>query len=137
MLHGHQTWVFDSKPIITGSAAIGGPFEAQGALAKDFDLLHDDLWLGQESYEKAEKKLLEQACETAIKKAGLKKEDIQFFLSGDLINQIVPSSFTARTLAVPYLGIYGACSSCAEGLSRLSYCGCRIRKSCTDRYLQP
>ncbi len=117
MLQGNQTWVFDSKPVISGSAAIGGPFEAQGALAKDFDLLHDDLWLGQESYEKAEKKLLEEACETAIKKAGLKKEDVQFFLSGDLINQIIPSSFTARTLAIPYLGIYGACSSCAEGLS--------------------
>ncbi|HYE80829.1 MAG TPA: stage V sporulation protein AD [Clostridia bacterium] len=117
MLQGHQTWVFESKPIISGSAAVGGPFEAQGGLAKDFDLLHDDLWLGQDSYEKAEKKLLEQACETAIKKAGLKKEDVQFFLSGDLINQIIPSSFTARTLAVPYLGIYGACSSSMEGLA--------------------
>jgi stage V sporulation protein AD len=117
MLQGHQTWVFSSKPVIIGSAAIGGPFEAQGNLAKDFDLLHGDIWLGQDSYEKAEKKLLEQACETAIKKAGLKKEDIQFFLSGDLINQIIPSSFTARTLAAPYLGIYGACSSAIEGLS--------------------
>lgn len=117
MLQGHQTWVFETKPVIAGCAAVGGPFEAQGALAKDFDLLHDDLWLGQDSYEKAEKKLLEQACETAIKKSGLKKEDIQFFLSGDLINQIIPSSFTARTLAVPYLGIYGACSSSMEGLS--------------------
>lgn len=117
MIKGHQTWVFESKPVIIGSAAIGGPFEAQGALAKDFDLLHDDLWLGQDSYEKAEKKFLEQACETAIKKAGLKKEDVQFFLSGDLINQIVPSSFTARTLGVPFLGIYGACSSSMEGLS--------------------
>ncbi|MHB1394097.1 MAG: stage V sporulation protein AD [Clostridia bacterium] len=120
MLQGHQTWVFGSKPIIAGSAAVGGPFEAQGALAKDFDLLHDDLWLGQDSYEKAENKLLEQACETAIKKAGLKKEDIQFFFSGDLINQIIPSSFTARTLAVPYLGIYGACSSSMEGLTLAS-----------------
>ncbi|KUO73111.1 MAG: stage V sporulation protein AD [Clostridia bacterium BRH_c25] len=120
MLQGHQTWIFDSKPVIAGSAAVGGPFEAQGALAKDFDVLHDDLWLGQESYEKAEKKLLEQACETAIKKAGLKKEDIQFFLSGDLINQIIPSSFTARTLAVPYLGIYGACASSMEGLTLAS-----------------
>ena len=117
MIVGHQTWVFKSKPFIIGSAAIGGPFEAQGALAADFDLLHDDLWLGQDSYEKAEKKMLEQACETAIKKAGLKKEDVQFFLSGDLINQIVPSSFTARTLAVPFLGIYGACSSSMEGLA--------------------
>lgn len=117
MLQGHQTWVFQSKPVIIGSAAVGGPFEAQGNLADDFDLLHGDIWLGQDSYEKAEKKFLEQACETAIKKAGLKKEDVQFFLSGDLINQIIPSSFTARTLAVPYLGIYGACSSAIEGLS--------------------
>lgn len=120
MLKGHQTWVFESKPVIIGSAAIGGPFEARGALAGDFDLLHDDLWLGQDSYEKAEKKLLEQACETAIKKSGLKKEDVQFFLSGDLINQIIPSSFTARTLGVPYLGIYGACSSSMEGLALAS-----------------
>ena len=71
--------------------AVGGPFEARGALAEDFDILHDDLWLGQDSFEKAEKKLLEQACETAIDKAGKKKEDIQFFLSGDLMNQITVS----------------------------------------------
>lgn len=50
----------------------------------------------------------------------MKKEDVQFFLSGDLINQILPSSFTARTLAVPYLGIYGACSSSMEGLALAS-----------------
>lgn len=120
MLQGHQTWIFENKPVITGSAAIGGPFEANGALAADFDLLHDDLWLGQDSFEKAEKKLLEQACETAIKKAGVKKEDIQFFMSGDLINQIISSSFTARTLGIPFIGIYGACSSSMEGLALAS-----------------
>ena len=117
MLQGQQTWLFNSKPVIISSAAIGGPFEARGNLAADFDLLHDDIWLGQDSYEKAERKLLEQACETAIQKAGLNKENIDFFLSGDLINQIIPSSFTARTLGVPFLGIYGACSSSMEGLS--------------------
>jgi len=117
MLKGHQTWVFDSKPAIIGSAAVGGPFEAQSAIADDFDILYDDIWLGQDSFEKAEKKMLEQACETAIKKAGLKKEDVQFFMSGDLINQIISSSFTARTLGIPYLGIYGACSSSMEGLA--------------------
>ncbi len=117
MLQGHQTWIFDSKPIIIASAAVGGPFEAQGALAEDFDLLHGDIWLGQDSFEKAEKKLQEQACETALKKAGMKKEDIQFLLGGDLINQIVPSNFAARTLATPYLGLYGACSTSMEGLA--------------------
>jgi stage V sporulation protein AD len=117
MLIGHQTWNFESKPVIMGTGVVGGPFESNGSIAEDFDLLHQDIWLGQESFEKAEKKLMEQACEIAIKKSGLKKEDVQFFFSGDLINQIIPSSFTARTLNIPYLGIYGACSSSMEGLS--------------------
>lgn len=117
MLKGHQTWVFKNKPTIISSAAVGGPYEAKGNLAADFDLLHGDIRLGQDSYEKAEQKLQEQACETAIKKANMKKEDVQFLLSGDLINQIVPSSFSARTLSIPFLGLYGACSTSMEGLS--------------------
>jgi len=120
MLKGHQTWVFETKPTIIASAAIGGPYEAKGPLASDFDLLHGDIRLGQDSYEKAEQKLQEQACETAIKKAKMKKEDVQFLLSGDLINQIVPSSFSARTLSIPFLGLYGACSTSMEGLSLAS-----------------
>jgi stage V sporulation protein AD len=117
MLQGSQTWVFNSKPVIKASAAVGGPMEAQGALAADFDLLHGDIWLGQDSFEKAEKKLLEQACETTINKAGLKKADVEFFLAGDLMNQIISSTFTARTLGLPFLGLYGACSSSMEGLA--------------------
>lgn len=117
MFKGHQSWIFESKPVILASAAVGGPFEAQGALAEDFDILHEDIWLGQDSFEKAEKKLLEQACEKAIEKAKMKKEDIHFFISGDLMNQIISSSFTARTLGSPYLGIFGACSSSMEGLA--------------------
>jgi len=117
MLKGYQSWIFNSKPTILASAAIGGPFEAEGALADDFDILHEDLWLGQDSYEKAEKALLEHACERAIEKSKVKKEDINFFLSGDLMNQIISSSFTARTLGIPFLGIFGACSSSMEGLS--------------------
>lgn len=117
MLRGHQTWVFDSKPVILSSAAVGGPFEGEGALAEDFDILHEDIWLGQDSCEKAEKKLLEEACETAITKGNMEKEDVQFFISGDLMNQIISSSFTARTLGMPFLGVFGACSSSMEGLA--------------------
>ncbi|MCF6095311.1 stage V sporulation protein AD [Microaerobacter geothermalis] len=115
-----RTWVFPNKPIILSSAAVGGPFEAQGPLAKDFDILHEDLWLGQDSYEKAEKKLLEQAVEKAIDKAEKKKEDIQFFLAGDLMNQLITSSFSARTLGAPYIGLFGACSTSMEGMALAS-----------------
>lgn len=120
MLQGHQTWVFKSKPVILASAAVAGPFEAKGALAEDFDYLHEDVWLGQDSVEKAEKKLLEQAAETAIEKGKMKKEDINFFLSGDLMNQIISSTFTARTLGIPFLGVFGACSSSMESLALAS-----------------
>ncbi|KPU45998.1 stage V sporulation protein AD [Oxobacter pfennigii] len=120
MLYGHQTWVFNSKPVIISSAAVGGPFEANGNLSEDFDILHEDMWLGQESFEKAEKKLLEQAAELAIDKANIKKEDVTFFTSGDLMNQIISSSFAARTLGIPFLGVYGACSSSMEGLALAS-----------------
>ncbi|MFW0861257.1 MAG: SpoVA/SpoVAEb family sporulation membrane protein [Dethiobacter sp.] len=117
MLVGHQSWLFRNTPVILASAAVGGPFEANSALAEDFDILHDDIWMGQDSLEKAEKKLLEEACEKVIIKAKLKKEDIQFFFSGDLTNQIVTSSFAARTLGIPYFGLFGACSSSMEGLA--------------------
>lgn len=117
MLQGYQTWVFPNRPVILSTATVGGPFEAKGPLAEDFDILHGDLWLGQDSYEKAEKKMMEEACEIAIKKAGLQKQDVRFFLGGDLMNQIVSSSFAARTLAAPYLGLYGACSTSMESLA--------------------
>ncbi|WP_170285776.1 stage V sporulation protein AD [Heliorestis convoluta] len=117
MLQGHQTWVFDKKPAILSTGVVGGPFEARGPLAEDFSLLHGDIYVGQDSFEKAEKKMLEEACEIAIRDAGLQKTDIQFFFSGDLMNQDISSSFTARTLSIPYLGIFGACSSSMEGLA--------------------
>ncbi|MDR3594969.1 stage V sporulation protein AD [Clostridium sp.] len=117
MLKGHQSWIFNNRPTILASAAVGGPFEANGALADDFDILHEDLWLGQDSYEKAEKTLMEHACERAIQKSKVKKEDINFFFGGDLMNQIISSSFSARTLGIPYFGIFGACSSSMEGLA--------------------
>jgi stage V sporulation protein AD len=117
MKQGQQTWLFESRPHLRSTGTVGGPFEAQGAIAEDFDILHEDIWLGEPSFEKAEKKFLEQACEIAIDKAGMKKNDIQVFLCGDLMNQIITSSFTARTLGVPFLGLYGACSSSMEGLA--------------------
>ncbi len=120
MKQGNQTWVFENKPVIISSAAVGGPHESEGAIVDDFDILHKDLWLGEDSFEKAEKKLLEEACSIAIKKANLQNNDIEFMLSGDLINQITSSNFTARTIGIPYFGLYGACSTSMEGLTLAS-----------------
>jgi stage V sporulation protein AD len=117
MLRGKQSWSFKSKPVIIASSAVGGPFEGKGPLAKDFDLIYPDIRLGQDSFEKGEQKFLEGSCLKTIEKANIQKEMVNFFVSGDLSNQIIASSFVARTLAIPYLGIYGACSSSMETLA--------------------
>lgn len=117
MVKGHQSFIFESKPVILASATSAGPFEAQGPLAEDIDLIHDDIYLGQDSFEKAEKLMLEGAAVKTMEKAGINKYDVGLFISGDLMNQIISSSFTARTIGIPYLGIFGACSSSMEGLS--------------------
>lgn len=117
MLKGHRTWVFENKPTILSTATVGGPFEANGRVADDFDLLHEDLWLGEESYEKAHRVLLEEAMFKAMEKAGIEKEKVQFLIAGDLINQMTPTSFAARTIGAPYLGVFGACSTSMEGLA--------------------
>ncbi|MEK4823054.1 stage V sporulation protein AD [Niallia sp. FSL W8-0951] len=121
MLQGKQSWVFQNHPVIKSTGVSGGPFEANGRLAADFDVLHDDLWMGKTSYEQAHRILLEEAAQTAMKKGELKREDIQFFLAGDLINQITPSSFAARDLQIPYFGLFGACSTSMEGLALASF----------------
>lgn len=107
--------------MITATGVTGGPFEANGKLAKDFDLLFEDLWIGQDSYEKAHRVLFEEAIKITLKKANIQKEQVQFLFAGDLINQITPSSFSARTMKIPYFGLFGACSTSMEGLALASF----------------
>ncbi len=121
MLRGIQSWVFENKPVIVSAGVTGGPFEANGNLAGDFDVLHDDLWMEQDSYEKAHRLLMEEAIEAALNKGNVQKEDVQFFIAGDLINQITPTTMAARTLDRPYFGIFGACSTSMEGLALASF----------------
>ncbi|GGF97420.1 stage V sporulation protein AD [Paenibacillus aceti] len=121
MLKGHQSWVFENRPAIISTATVVGPFEGQGPLVNDFDIVHGDMYIGQDSWEKAEKSLLEESASKAIEKAGLTKDQIQFYFGGDLMNQIISSSFAARTLSIPYLGVFGACSTSMESLALAAY----------------
>ena len=100
--------------MIAATGVSGGPFEANGNLADDFDLLHEDLWMGMETYEKAHRVMVVEAMKTALTKANVLKEKVQFIMAGDLINQITPTSFSARTMQVPYFGLFSACATSME-----------------------
>ncbi|REK76128.1 stage V sporulation protein AD [Paenibacillus paeoniae] len=120
MLRGKQTWWFESKPVIIGTATVVGPDEGDGPLAADFDLVHQELDMQQKSWEKAERLLLEQASEFALQNAKLERNQLDFYIGGDLMNQIISNSFAARSLGVPYLGVFGACSTSMESLALAS-----------------
>ncbi|MFC5699779.1 stage V sporulation protein AD [Cohnella faecalis] len=117
MLKGHQSWIFRRRPVITGTAAVVGPFEGRGPLGDDFDIVHGDSMVGQDSWEKAEQALLEEAANVAIQHAGITKEQVHFHVGGDLMNQITSTSYTARTMTIPYIGVFGACSTSMESLA--------------------
>ncbi|MGI6175583.1 MAG: stage V sporulation protein AD [Christensenellales bacterium] len=112
---GKSTFYPQNVPSINYYAAIAGEVEDQGPLHGYYDLVVDDLW-EEKSWEKAEEKMFENAVKLAMQKANLQNTDIDFLFGGDLLNQIISASFAARTLAIPFLGLYGACSTMAESL---------------------
>lgn len=114
---GRQTWEFTNQPRIISTHTSVGPKEGAGPLGDDFDHVHPDAYLGTDSWEKAERLLAEEATQKAIDKAGLQTSDIDIAIAGDLLNQIITASFSARSLSVPFLGIYNACATSMEGLA--------------------
>lgn len=117
MLTGHRTWIFENKPVIISTGVVGGPFESKGKIPGAFDILHDDMWLKQASFENAQQVMTEEACQIAIKKSEITKEQVEFFLSGDLINQITPTTLAAKTMGIPYFGLFSACATSMESLA--------------------
>jgi len=113
---GEQTLNFFSPVAIASFASIVGPKEGKGPLGTGFDYVLPDNLYGQKSWEKTEQKMMEHCLNLALAKKNYLPKDLDFFLAGDLLNQIIPSSFTGRSLGVPFLGLYGACSTLVEGL---------------------
>jgi stage V sporulation protein AD len=114
---GNQTLVFPSRPAVRAGAAVVGPKEGDGPLGQYFDVVKGDTLLGEPSWERAEVRMLGEAAELAVYKAGMKPGDVHALLAGDLLNQITTSSFAARGLPAPYLGLYSACATFSQALA--------------------
>lgn len=101
---------------VEDTATIAGPYEAEGPLKKYFDKTIDNLYNEEKTWEMAEVKLLEESITTLLNKTNKNKNDIDVFISGDLLNQITSSSYASERFGFPFLGIYGACSTSVEGI---------------------
>ena len=118
---GKYTLLLPSRPSIIGHAAVVGKAEGEGPLAKEFDYCYsDDTIDGCPSFEKAESALQYEAITRAIAKAELSPKDINLIMAGDLLDQCIGTSFGIRELAIPFLGLYGACSTMALSMGLAS-----------------
>ncbi len=114
---GKQTVSLPSGPRILSYAGLAGQKEGEGPLKACFDYVSQDSYFGENTWEKAESRMLRQCFTTACEKAGLLPTVLDYVFSGDLLNQCVSSAFAMKDTGVPYFGIYGACSTMVESLA--------------------
>lgn len=112
-----QKITYLEKPIyFEAFAAVGGFEEGRGPLGKQFDLIDEKDLFGMKTWERAEAEMSRVALNTALNKASLTPEKLNLLVAGDLQNQCVASSGGLFSFGIPFLGLYGACSTCTEGL---------------------
>ena len=114
---GNQTIYFKNRPRIIATSTIAGPKECEGVIGRYVETALSDDMYGESTYEKAECKMLSKVIDGAITNAGLRREEVDMIVSGDLLNQIISASFAARDFSIPFLGVYGACSTMAESIA--------------------
>lgn len=101
---------------LNNTYTVVGPYENNGPLSKYFDDSYKDLYCDEETWEKAEVKLLKESMKKVLRKNKMTKENIDLVISGDLLNQVSASCYAAEELEKPFLGVYSACASNVEGL---------------------
>lgn len=114
---GKQTWEFASMPAVLGRSTAVGPREGRGPLGQSFDLVYEDPYAAQSSWEKAELAFMEKAQEKAVEKAGLTMESIDMVVSGDLLAQNICSNFAGRTAGRPLFGVFSACATSMQAVA--------------------
>ncbi len=108
---GKQTIFFHNPPHIKAFASTAGSKEAEGPFGQKFDLTTNDVYWGEKTWEKAESKFAKEALNKALSKGDTKAQDVDYIFAGDLLNQCVATSCGLKDFNVPYIGLFGACST--------------------------
>lgn len=117
---GRQSVAFENPPCILGRASVAGKKEGEGPLGGFFDYIEEDPKFGADTWEEAESNMQKKAAELALENAGCKPQDIRYLIAGDLLGQLIATSFGIMDLKIPMFGVYGACSTMGESMSLAS-----------------
>ncbi|MCD7818931.1 MAG: stage V sporulation protein AD [Lachnospiraceae bacterium] len=113
---GRHSIEFQNAPRIISCASVVGPKEGEGPLGDSFDLVAPEAEFGEDTWEQAESTMQKEALQTAIGKAGLEAWQVRYLFGGDLLAQLIATSFGNGDTEIPLFGLYGACSTCGEAL---------------------
>ena len=114
---GKRSVLFSRPPIIIGAGSVAGEKEGNGAFGKCFDMVEEDPLFGGKTWEEAESKMQQLATRIALRKAGLEPQEIRYLVAGDLLGQLIATSFGIMNFNIPMFGVYGACSTMGESLA--------------------
>ncbi|WP_310605182.1 stage V sporulation protein AD [Anaerosporobacter sp.] len=114
---GSRSVQFATPTYIVGSYSLVGKKEGEGPLSTYFDEIEEDPMFGGETWEEAESRLQYKTASKALESAGYKQEEIRYLVAGDLLGQLIATSFGLMDLQIPLFGIYGACSTMGESMS--------------------
>lgn len=113
---GRQSIEFRNAPYIIGEASVAGKLESEGPMGSYFHEVCLDPMVGANTWEEAESKLVEKATQLALVNAKVDRRELSVVIGGDLLAQLMATSFGLATLNVPFFGVYGACSTMGESL---------------------
>ncbi|BCJ97722.1 stage V sporulation protein AD [Anaerocolumna chitinilytica] len=116
-MSGKQSILFANPPYIIAGSSVAGKKEGEGPLGKHFDEIQEDPMFGGKTWEEAESRMMRRAADLVIEHAGLKNTDIRYMVGGDLLGQLIATSFGIMELEIPLFGVYGACSTMGESIA--------------------
>ena len=136
--------IFPSKPSLLAGGVVAGPLEERSTFKQYFDTVYDDERWQMETNEQGHRKMIEEACEIAMKKGGITTKEVDYLLGGDLVNQMTPTNFAARELAIPFIGMFSACATSVSavivaslltelGVANLSIAGASSQHNAVER----
>ena len=117
MQRGKASIEFEEPPVILSDASVAGKKEGEGPLGACIDVIEQDDMLGMENWEQAESAMQKRAADLALEKGNIRRREVRYLFAGDLLGQLIATSFGTVDLEIPLFGLYGACSTMGEALA--------------------
>ena len=129
---GKASLRFEHPAFVASWASVAGKKEGQGPLSGGIDVIEQDEMFGMENWEQAERAMQKQAADLALEKENIHRREVRYLFAGDLLGQLIATSFGTVDLEIPLFGLYGACSTMGEALGLGAMC---VNAGYADRVL--